>query len=312
MALSDIGSKAAELVLAESPTILRNRERGGRRRDIAAYLFLAPYLILFGVFTLLPALTGILVSFTHWDIIGSPTFVGLANFQQIFTDPTFLQSVSNTFYFMVLTAVPLVVLGLALALLLNQHIRGRAIVRTLVYMPQVVMISAVGIIWVWVYDQNWGLLNYYLGKIGIPPTGWLTNVNVAMPALAITTLWWTVGSNMVIYLAGLQDIPEEMYDAAKIDGAGRWQLFRHITLPMLMPVNAFVIPLTVIACWRVFGQSYVMTQGGPQGRTFVIAQYVYQTAFQNFQMGPASAAAVVLLVITLTFTIIQLRTMRVL
>jgi len=311
MALRDLGTVALDQHTGGSTRVKWYRSES-TRRDLVAYLFLAPYLLLFGVFTLAPAAAGIVISVMHWDIMGSPTFVGLANFQQIFADPLFIQALGNTFYFMVLTAVPLVALGLGLALLLNQRLRGRALVRTAVYLPQVVMIAAVGLLWQWIYDQNYGLLNYYLGKIGLPAIGWLDNVNAAMPALAITTIWWTVGTNMVIYLAGLQDIPAELYEAARIDGARSWAIFRYITLPLLQPVHAFVVPLTVIACWRVFGQAYVMTQGGPQGRTFVVAQYIYQTAFQNFQMGPAAAAAVVLLLITLAFTLVQLRTMRIL
>ena len=282
------------------------------RRDATAYLFLAPYLILFGAFFLAPAVVGVAASFTRWGIIGSPSFVGLANYRQIFADTLFRQSIVNTFYFMLLTALPLVVLGLALALLLNQRLRGRSIVRTIVYLPHVVMISAVGIVWVWIYDANYGLLNFYLPKIGLPAIAWLYDVNWAMPALAITTIWWTVGTNTIVYLAGLQDIPEELYDAAKVDGAGGWRLFRDVTFPLLLPVNAFVVPLTIIASWRVFGQSHVMTQGGPDSRTFVVAQYIWLTAFQNFEMGPAAAASVVLLVITLAFTVVQLRAMRVL
>ncbi len=305
--------RKAKLQGMAAPAVRTSRARsGGWRHGLTAYLFMAPYLALFGVFLLVPALVGIGASFTEWGIVGSPTYVGLANYRRIFADTLFRQSIFNTFYFMVLTAIPLVVLGLALALLLNQRLRGRSIVRIIVYLPHVIMVSAVGIVWVWIYDTNYGLLNYYLTKLGLPAIGWLYDVNWAMPALAITTIWWTVGTNTIIYLAGLQDIPEELYDAAKVDGAGGWSLFRHITLPLLLPVNAFVIPLTVIASWRVFGQSFVMTQGGPESRTFVIAQYIYLTAFQNFEMGPAAAASVVLLVITLAFTIVQLRAMRVL
>jgi multiple sugar transport system permease protein len=277
---------------------------------VVAYLFLAPYLVLFGAFLLLPAVWGVGISFTEWDILGSPSWVGLANFRDVFTDPLFRTALVNTFYFVLLAAVPLIVLALALALLLNQRLRGRAIARTIVFLPHVVMISAVGVIWVWIYDRNFGLLNYYLTRIGLPAVGWLSAPNVAMVSVAMTTVWWVVGTNMVIYLAGLQDIPEELYDAAKVDGAGAWTLFRNITFPLLLPVNAFVFPLTVVACWRVFGQVYVMTGGGPGDRTFVVAQYIYVTAFQNFQMGTASAAAVVLMVITLAFTLVQLRAMR--
>ena len=312
MAVSEVSKTPMDKASPEKPRTSVRREKSLMvRHDISAYLFMAPFLILFGLFTLIPAVAAFVISFLHWDIIGTPSFVGLQNFVDIFRDPLFIQSLLNTFYFMVLSAIPLIALGLGLAILVNQKLYGRTIARALVYMPQVIMVSAVGIIWVWMYDQNWGLINYYLGLIGIPPIGWLNNVNAALPALAITTIWWTVGSNMIIYLAGLQDIPEDLYEAARIDGANRWVLFWHITWPQLKRVNTFVIPLTIISCWRVFGQAYVMTSGGPQGRTFVVTQYIYQTAFQQFQMGPASAAAVVLLLITLTFTIIQLRAMRV-
>lgn len=297
---------------AASGTV-RGRQSGTRwRHDIVAYLFLAPYLLLFGVFMALPAVAGIAISFADWAIIGAPSFAGLQNYKEILSDELFRRSVVNTLYFVLLATVPLILLGLALALLLNQRLRGRAIVRTVVFSPHVVMVSAVGIVWVWIYDKAYGLLNYYLGRLGLPEIGWLTDTNWSMPALAITTVWWTVNVNMIIYLAGLQDIPEELYDAAKVDGAGSWRQFRHITIPLLLPVNAFVIPFTVITSWRVFGQAYVMTQGGPETSTFVVAQYIYQAAFQNFEMGPASAAAVVLLLITLAFTVVQLRAMRVL
>ncbi len=283
------------------------------QRRLSPYLFLAPYLLLFGVFLMIPAVIGVFASFTDWSISGTPHFIGLSNYQTILNDPLFRQSLGNTLYFVAITAVPLIMVGLLLALLVNQNLRGRNLIRTLIFLPYVVSISVVGIIWVWILDRTFGLLNFYLSPLGIRPAiGWLTDVNAAMPALAVTTVWWTVNANMIIYLAGLQDIPEELYEAARIDGANRWQVFRFITIPMLLPVNAFVIPTTVIACWRVFGQAFVMTKGGPQGRTFVIAQYIYQTAFQNFRMGQAAAAAVILLLLTLLFTVVQLRAMKVL
>lgn len=315
MAYDDVGTKKVVVNQVSTRTQssrLKPRPFRGARRTATAYLYLAPFLLLFTLFLLVPALLGIGISFSHYDILSSPTWAGLENYKRIFVDSLFRRSVVNTFYFFLLTAVPLIVLGLALALLLNQRLRGRSLVRTIVFLPHVVMVSAVGIIWVWILDTNWGLLNFYLQKLGVPPIGWLTNVHWSMPALAITTVWWTVNSNMIIYLAGLQDIPEELYDAAKIDGANSWARFRFVTLPMLLPVNAFVIPLTVVGTWRVFGQAYVMTQGGPEASTFVMAQYIYLTAFQNFEMGPAAAASVVLLLITLAFTLVQLRAMKVL
>ena len=282
------------------------------KNDLIAYGFMAPYLLLFVVFLLLPAAVGVYASFTKWGIVGQPKWIGLKNYTKLFNSELFIDSLQNTLYFVVLAAVPLIVLGFLLALLVHQNLRGRNIARAIVFLPHVVSVAAVGIIFQWILERSSGLLNYYLGELGVrEPINWLGEPESAMPAIAITTIWWTVNGNMIIYLAGLQDIPADLYEAAKIDGAGRWQEVRYVTIPMLMPVNAFVIPLTVIACWRVFGQVFVMTRGGPQGATFTIAQFIYETAFTNFNMGLASAAGVILMVITLGFTVVQLRAMKV-
>lgn len=282
------------------------------KNDLIAYAFMAPYLLLFVVFLLLPAAVGVYASFTKWGIVGQPKWVGLKNYNKLFNSELFLDSLGNTLYFVILAAVPLIVLGFSLALLVHQNLRGRNIARAIVFLPHVVSVAAVGIIFQWILERSSGLLNYYLGELGVrEPINWLGEPESAMPAIAITTIWWTVNGNMIIYLAGLQDIPADLYEAARIDGAGRWQEVRYVTIPMLMPVNAFVIPLTVIACWRVFGQVFVMTRGGPQGATFTIAQFIYETAFTDFSMGLASAAGVILMVITLGFTVIQLRAMKV-
>lgn len=282
------------------------------KNDLVAYAFLTPYLILFVVFLLVPAVVGVYASFTKWGIIGQPKWVGLKNYDRLLNDDLFISSLENTLYFVILAAIPLIVLGFLLALLVHQKLRGRNIARTIIFLPHVVSVAAVGIIWQWILERSVGLLNYYLGELGVKePINWLSDIESAMPAIAITTIWWTVNGNMIIYLAGLQDIPADLYEAAKIDGAGRWQEVRYVTIPMLMPVNAFVIPLTVIACWRVFGQAWVMTRGGPQASTYTIAQYIYQIAFQDFRMGLASAAGVILMFITLSFTVIQLRAMKV-
>ena len=282
------------------------------RNDLVAYAFMAPYLFLFIVFLLLPAFVGVYASFTKWGIIGDPKWVGFRNYDKLINSELFLESLQNTLYFVILAAIPLIVLGFLLALLVNQKLRGRYIARAIVFLPHVVSVAAVGIIFHWILERSSGLLNYYLGLLGVnPPINWLGDPDSAMPAIAITTIWWTVNGNMIIYLAGLQDIPEELYESARIDGANSWQLTRHITIPMLLPINAFVIPLTVIACWRVFGQVFVMTRGGPQGSTFTVAQFIYETAFVNFNMGLASAAGVILMLITLSFTVVQLRAMKV-
>lgn len=282
------------------------------RNDLIAYGFMAPYLLLFVVFLLLPAAVGVYASFTKWGIVGQPKWVGLKNYNKLFNSELFLDSLGNTLYFVILAAIPLIVLGFLLALLVHQNLRGRNIARAIVFLPHVVSVAAVGIIFQWILERSSGLLNYYLGELGVrEPINWLGEPESAMPAIAITTIWWTVNGNMIIYLAGLQDIPADLYEAARIDGAGRWQEVRYVTIPMLLPVNAFVIPLTVIACWRVFGQVFVMTRGGPQGATFTVAQFIYETAFTDFNMGLASAAGVILMVITLGFTVIQLRAMKV-
>lgn len=282
------------------------------KNDLIAYGFMAPYLLLFVVFLLLPAAVGVYASFTKWGIVGQPKWVGLKNYNKLLNSELFLDSLGNTLYFVILAAIPLIALGFLLALLVHQNLRGRNIARAIVFLPHVVSVAAVGIIFQWILERSSGLLNYYLGELGVrEPINWLGEPESAMPAIAITTIWWTVNGNMIIYLAGLQDIPADLYEAARIDGAGRWQEVRYVTIPMLMPVNAFVIPLTVIACWRVFGQVFVMTRGGPQGATFTIAQFIYETAFTDFSMGLASAAGVILMVITLGFTVVQLRAMKV-
>ena len=273
---------------------------------------MAPYLVLFIVFLLLPAAVGVYASFTKWGIIGQPKWIGFKNYTKLLNSDLFIESLQNTLYFVILAAIPLIVLGFLLALLVHQKLRGRNIARAIVFLPHVVSVAAVGIIFQWILERSSGLLNYYLGLLGVnPPINWLGDPDSAMPAIAITTIWWTVNGNMIIYLAGLQDIPADLYEAAKIDGADAWQELRYVTIPMLMPVNAFIIPLTVIACWRVFGQVFVMTRGGPQASTFTVAQFIYETAFVNFNMGLASAAGVILMLVTLSFTVLQLRAMKV-
>jgi len=277
---------------------------------LTAYLFLAPYLLVFLLFLLLPALASIGVSFTQWGVLGNPRWLGMANYRTIVGDPMFWQAFRNTLYFALLTVPPLVAGGIGLAVLLNQPLRGRVLARTVVFMPYAIMVTVVGMLWRWMYNTNFGLVNFYLVALGLPKIAWLTNAVWAMPAVAIGTAWWQVGTNMVIYLAGLQEIPVELYEAAHVDGAGAWQSFRHITLPGLYLMHVFVVPLSVIASLRAFGQILVMTNGGPLGRTYVLVQHLYATGWVNFRMGEASAVGVILLLLTFVFTIFQLRYFR--
>ena len=190
--------------------------RNSIKNDLIAYAFMAPYLLLFIVFLLLPAFVGVYASFTKWGIIGEPKWRGLKNYDKLLNSELFIESLQNTLYFVVLAAIPLIVLGFLLALLVNQKLRGRNIARAIVFLPHVVSVAAVGIIFQWILERSSGLLNYYLGLLGVnPPINWLGDPDSAMPAIAITTIWWTVNGNMIIYLAGLQDIPEDLYEAAK-------------------------------------------------------------------------------------------------
>jgi ABC-type sugar transport system permease subunit len=262
------------------------------------------------LFLLLPTLASIGVSFTQWGVLGFPRWLGLANYRTILSDQMFWQAFRNTLYFALLTVPPLVAGGLGLAVLFNQSLRGRVVARTVVFMPYAIMVTVVGMLWRWMYNANFGLVNFYLSALGLPQVAWLTNVTWAMPGVAISTAWWQIGTNMVIYLAGLQEIPVELYEAARVDGAGPWQSFRNITLPGLYLMHVFVVPLSVIASLRAFGQILVMTHGGPLGSTYVLVQHLYATGWVNFRMGEASAVGVILLLITFIFTIFQLRYFR--
>lgn len=282
------------------------------QRNRTAWLFLTPYMIVFGLFLFLPAVAGFVMSFTNWRILGDPAWVGLSNFESMFNDKMFWQSFRNTLSFTGLTVPVLVAGGLGLAVLLNMKLRGRIISRTVIFIPYAIMVTVVGVLWRWIYDQNFGLLNFYLGSLSpsLRGTPWLTSVTNALPAVALTTVWWQIGTNMVIYLAGLQEIPQELYEAARVDGANGWQQFQYITIPGLRLMHIFVIPMSVISSMRVFGQVMVMTNGGPIGSTYTLVQHLYNKGWINQYMGEASAVGVFLFAITLIFTLLQMRALR--
>jgi multiple sugar transport system permease protein len=272
---------------------------------LTPYLFLLPYLLFFVVFRLGPSVAGLAVSFTNWAAVGTPEWVGLSNYQAMMRDPRLLDAVKNTVFFTVLTVPLLVVLGLALALFLNQRRRGRGVGRVVVFAPYVIMSTVVGVLWTWLLEKDFGLINVYLSQLGFPTIPWLVDAGTAMYGIVLTTVWWTVGYNMVLFLAGLQDIPQELYEAARIDGASGWQLFRHITLPLLAPTTFLVLMLTIINSFQVFDQVFVMTSGGPGTSTLTLVQYIYTTAFQFRKFGYGSAIAVLLFVILVVFALVQ-------
>ncbi|HKG54069.1 MAG TPA: sugar ABC transporter permease [Anaerolineales bacterium] len=277
------------------------------RKNWTAYLFLAPGLLHFLIFTVFAVSFAFYISFHKWNIIQpDKPFVGFDNYVRLFQDPRFLRAVTNTLTFMI--GVPLnLASGLSVALLLNTKVRGQAIYRTLFYIPVVTPLVVSAIIWKWVYQGDYGLLNYYLLKFGLisHKIVWLANPDLALPALIIMGIWGGTGGTMVIYLAGLQGIPEEMYDAAKVDGANSLQRLLHITIPLLRPTTFFLLVTSVIGTFQIFTEVYIMTNGGPLNRTTTIGYYLYTKAFRELDMGYATAMAFVLFAMIFVFTVIQ-------
>lgn len=277
------------------------------RKNWTAYLFIAPGLIHFAIFTMFAVGFAFYISFHEWNIIQpDKPYVGLDNYIKLFRDPRFLRAVKNTLTFMV--GVPLNLLtGLFVALLLNTKVRGQAIYRTFFYIPVVTPLVVSSIIWKWVYQGDYGLLNYYLLQLGLidHKIVWLANPDLALPALIVMGIWMGTGSTMVIYLAGLQSIPEEMYDAAKVDGANGLQRLLYITIPLLRPTTFFLFITSVIGTFQIFTEVYIMTNGGPLNRTTTIGYYLYTNAFRELEMGYATAMAFVLFAMIFVFTVIQ-------
>ena len=249
-----------------------------------------------------------MLSVTDWKIVGTPHFVGGRNYARLLRDPLFHTALKNTVVYTAVIVPVMALVGLGLALLLNQPLRGRVVTRTAVFASYVVMVSVVGITWRWMFDPTGaGIVNYYLGQLGVAPLPWVAAPETAMLSIIIATIWWTAGYNMILYLAGLQDIPVAVREAARIDGATGWQEFRHVTLPMLRPVTFFVVVMSIAKSFQVFGQVYVMTQGGPSNSTLTIVNYLYVVGFTWFEMGYAAAIAYALFALLLVITVIQFR-----
>jgi multiple sugar transport system permease protein len=283
------------------------------RREWTAYLFIAPGVLIFSIFTLAALVFGFWLTFHQWSIIEPETpFVGLDNYRQMLDDEDFKQSIINTFYFTG-ASIPLTMsIGLLLALLLNQPIRLRGLFRTMYYLPVVTPFVVTAILWKWLYNSDYGLFNYYLLKTHLidQPLLWLSDQDLAMPAVIIMSVWGGVGFSMVIYLAGLQAIPDELYEAAEIDGAGMFSRFWNVTLPLLSPTTLFLLVIGIIGSFQVFTQIYIMTQGGPAGRTATMVYFMYEAAFKFYEMGYASTLAFLLFAMLLVATVFQLRYFR--
>ncbi|RPJ43484.1 MAG: sugar ABC transporter permease, partial [Chloroflexi bacterium] len=281
------------------------RLRRGERWWLLVFLAPTVFGLTFG--TLGPVLAAIGISFTKWDVLTPPVFNGLANFRQLLTDPTFRKAIWNTVYYVLGVVPAATVIGLLLALLLNQKLRGITFYRTAYFLPVVSSTVAVALVWSWIYSKDFGLLNYMLRSIGLQPVAWLNSTRYAMLALIMMGIWGLLGQGMIIFLAGLQGISQSYYEAAEVDGANRWGKFLHITLPLITPSMFFFFIITMISAFQAFEQIYVMTRGGPSNATTTMVYYIYNNAFRNFRMGYASAQAIALFLIVMVLTLIYWR-----
>jgi multiple sugar transport system permease protein len=282
-------------------------------RERSAYLFIAPGLILFSIFTVAALIFAFYLTFHEWSIIQpDKPFVGLDNYRMMLHDPDFRTAVFNTAYF-TLGSVPIsMAIGLLLALLLNQPLKFRGLFRTMYFLPVVTPFVVTALLWKWLYNGEFGLFNFYLLKTHLidQPLLWLSSQNLAMPAVILMSIWSGVGFSMVIYLAGLQAIPEELYESARLDGAGPLGRLWYITIPMLSPTTLFLLVIGVIGSFQIFTQIYVMTSGGPLNKTTTVVYYIYEWMFKFYDMGYASTIAMGLFVLLLGVTILQLRLYR--
>ena len=284
------------------------RNLNKRHETILGWLMVSPWLIGFICFSALPMFASLIISFTEWDMLSKPEWVGFDNYKTLFfEDPLALHSLNITILFTIVSIPLNIVFGLALAMLLNTSIRGLAIFRTIFYLPAILSGVAVALMWRWIFSTEFGLLNALLSMIGIEGPAWLTDRIWVLPSFVIMRLW-SVGGGMIIYLAGLQSIPTNLYEAANIDGANWWHRTRFITLPMLSPTIFFQLIVGFIFSMQIFTEAFIMTNGGPADASLFYLLYLYRQAFQYFDMGYASALAWVLFVVILVLTIILFKT----
>ena len=301
------------------------------REALYGYTFIAPAVLIILIFAILPVVAAFSLSFTRYDIITPPRWIGFANYRRLFYDSLFFKSLGNTLYYAIGVIPVGMILSLLLALILNRVLRGISFFRAAYYLPVVTSLVAVSMIWMWIYSPaDYGLLNYLLSlaahliqgigelcgidamtRIDFLRRSWLGDPSLAMPAIIMMSIWKGLGYNMVIYLAGLQSIPEQLYEAATIDGAGRWGKFRNITWPLLKPTTFFIIVTSIIGASQVFGQVYVMTNGGPNNTTTTVVHQIFQNAFSFLRMGYAAAMAFVLFLIIFAVSMLNWRFFKV-
>jgi multiple sugar transport system permease protein len=272
---------------------------------IWGYILIAPGFIFVFVFVLIPVISAFGISFTNWNLINAPKFVGIDNYVKIFTDPVAVKTLLNTFYFTFVSVPISLALSLVLAVLLNQKIRGLTFFRTAYYIPVISSTVAIALVFAWIFDSNYGLMNQFLGIFGVSSIKWLTDTRYAMIAVIIVTVWRSLGFNMIIYLAALQDVPKDLHDAAAIDGAGEIQKFFNIIIPLISPAIFFTTITALIGSFQSFDLVYNMTNGGPARATYLVGYYIWEQAFKYLHMGYGAAIAFVLFFAILILTLIQ-------
>jgi len=282
----------------------------GKHQAMMGYVFITPTILLFTIFTLLPIAIALFLSFTNYDVISQSQWVGLENYQWLKWDGVLWQSFRNVLFYSVVYVPLNIVFSLGLSLLLNQKWNGTKVFRTMYYLPTVTSAVAASLVWFWLLNPEFGLINQLLRFVGISGPAWLAQTETAMLSIVMVTLWMTIGTNMVIYLAGLQGIPEYLYESARLDGANPWNCFRYITWPSLRPTTFFVSTMSIIGALQIFDQAYVLTQGGPANSTKTVVYHIYQTGFNQLEMGYASAQAFVLASAILVSTLLNIKVNR--
>jgi multiple sugar transport system permease protein len=282
-----------------------------RAREAAwAYLFLLPFFLGLLFFIVGPVVAAFAISFTSWDLLSPPQWIGFDNYREMLSDNLFWIALKNTVYFTAVSVPVTLLLALGLASLMNRKLRGIAALRAIYFFPVTASIVAVSLLWAWMYTPDFGIINYVLSQIGLPKVKWLVDPRMAMPSIILMSVWRGLGFNIVVFLAGLQSIPKDLYEAAELDGANGWDRFRQITIPLLTPTIFFAAIMALIASFQVFEQTFIMTQGGPGNATLTLVYHIFQNGFTWLRMGYASALSFVLFAILFVITIVQVRFQR--
>ena len=305
--MTQLDNRATEVAAVAGRPTRKPPVRRGRNKGRMGLVMVAPAVLHIGLWTAIPVLATLALSFTDYDIFDLPAWIGVENYVEIFSDPVFRQATWNTLVYTFWTVPASMAIAMIIAVALNQNLKLRTWFRTAFFLPQVTATVAIAMVWLWIYNPQQGLLNAALSIVGIPGQAWLADPAWSLPAVILVGAWQGIGIKMLIYIAALQNVDESLYEAASVDGASTIRKFFAITVPMLKPATFFVLIISIIGAFQVFDQIYVLTDGGPANATTMMTYEVYRSAFQNFEMGMASAQSVVLFVLLLAMTLIGRR-----